>query len=167
DVNISGSRATIGFGSLEKRVSERNRADDTFFDISSSMELGRFFPQKTGIKIPMYVSYSSQMSTPQYNPLTPDIELKNALEGVSKAKKDSILNYAQDYTTRSSVNFTNVRKERVNTDRPSKLWDVENLSASYSQTKLAHRDFINERSRQETYRASLAYNFSGEPRNYQ
>ena len=167
DVNISGSKATVGFGSLEKRVSERNRADNTFFDVSSSMELGRFFPQKTGIKIPMYVSYSSQVSTPQYNPLTPDIELKNALDGASKKQKDSILNYAQDLTTRSSLNFTNVRKERVNTEKPAKLWDVENLSASYAQTKLAHRDFINENTIQETYRASLAYNYSGEPRNYQ
>ena len=155
DVNVSGSKSTIGFGSLEKRVSERNRADNVFFDISSSMELGKFFPQKTGIKIPMFVSYSSQVSTPQYDPKTPDIELKNALDNASKSEKKAILEYAQDYTTRNSINFTNVRKERTNPDKKPQVWDIENFNVSYAYTKFAHRDFINENNIQQTYRGSL------------
>ncbi len=167
DVNVSGSKSTIGFGSLEKKVSERNRADNTFFDVSSSFELGKFLPQKSGIKIPMYVSYSTQVLTPQFDPRTPDVELKQALDGANKAQRDSILNFAQDYTTRSSINFTNVRKERATTDTKFRLWDIENFNVSYAQTKFAHRDFINENSLQNTYRASLAYNYTGTPKNYQ
>ncbi|WEK19737.1 MAG: cell surface protein SprA [Candidatus Pedobacter colombiensis] len=162
DVNISGSKSTIGFGSLEKRVSERNRADNVFFDVSSSMELGKFFPQKTGIKIPMFVSYSSQVSTPQYDPKTPDIELSNALDNASKSEKKAILEYAQDYTTRNSINFTNVRKERTNPDKKPQVWDIENFNVSYAYTKFAHRDFINEKNIQQTYRGSLGYNYSGQ-----
>ncbi|MES2416603.1 MAG: cell surface protein SprA [Bacteroidota bacterium] len=167
DLNVSGSKSTIGFGSLEKKVSERNRADQTFFDISSSLELGKFLPQKSGIKIPMYISYSTQVITPQYDPRTPDIELKNALDGANKAQRDSILNFAQDYTTRSSINFTNVRKERSATDTKYRLWDIENFNVSYAQTKFSHRDFINENSLQHTYRASLGYSYNGTPKNYQ
>ncbi len=167
DVNISGSKSTVGFGSLEKRVSERNRADNTYFDISSSIELGKFFPQKSGIVIPMYVSYSKQVSTPQFDPRTPDVELKNALEVSNKAQRDSILNFAQDYTTRSSINFTNVRVDRLNTERKSRLWDIQNFNVSYAQTKYAHRDFINKSNVQETYRASLAYNYNEIAKNYQ
>lgn len=167
DVNISGSKSTIGFGSLEKKVSERNRSDNTFFDISSSIELGKLLPQKTGVKIPMYVSYSKQVMTPQFDPRTPDIELKNSLQNASKAQRDSILNFAQDYTTRSSINFTNVRKERTNTEKPVRLWDIENFSVSYAQTKFAHRDFVNESSIQHTYRASLGYNYTGTSKSYQ
>lgn len=166
DVNISGSKSTIGFGSLEKKVSERNRSDNTFFDVSSSIELGKFFPQKSGIKIPMYVSYSKQVMTPQFDPRTPDIELKNALNGATKTQKDSILNFAQDFTTRNSINFTNVRKERAADDTKVRLWDIENFNVSYAQTKLAHRDFINEKSVQNTYRASLGYNYEGTPKSY-
>jgi cell surface protein SprA len=166
DVNISGSKSTIGFGSLEKKVSERNRSDNTFFDVSSSLELGKFLPQKTGVKIPMYVSFSKQVLTPQYDPRTPDIELKNALNAATKAERDSILNFAQDYTTRSSLNFTNVRKERAPTDTKTHLWDIENFNISYAQTKFSHRDFINETSLQHTYKASLAYNYEGSPKNY-
>ena len=166
DLNISGSKSTIGFGSLEKKVSERNRSDNTFFDVSSSLELGKFLPQKSGIKIPMYISYSKQVLTPQYDPRTPDIELKNALNGASKVQRDSILNFAQDYTTRSSINFTNVRKERTNTEKKVRLWDIENFNVSYSQSKFSHRDFINETSIQNTYRASLGYNYASTPKSY-
>ncbi|MEJ5993471.1 cell surface protein SprA [Pedobacter sp. Du54] len=167
DVNVSGSKSTIGFGSLEKKVSERNRADNLFFDVSSSFELGKFLPQKSGIKIPMYVSYSTQVFTPQYDPRTPDVELKQALDQSTKAQRDSILNFAQDYTTRSSINFTNVRKERATTDTKFNLWDIENFNFSYAQTKYAHRDFVNENSLQSTYRGSLGYTYSGTPKNYQ
>ena len=167
DVNISGSKSTIGFGSLEKKVSERNRSDNEFFDVSSSIELGKFLPQKSGIKIPMFVSYSKQVLTPQFDPRTPDIELKNTLAGASRAQKDSILNFAQDYTTRSSLTFTNVRKERMNSEEKVRLWDIENFNVSYAQTKFSHRDFINETSLQRSYRASLGYNYAGTPKNYQ
>ncbi len=167
DLNISGSKSTIGFGSLEKKVSERNRSDNEFFDVSSSMELGKFLPQRSGIKIPMYVSYSKQTLTPQFDPRIPDIELKNALEGASKAQRDSILNFAQDYTTRSSLNFTGVHKERINKEAKQQLWDIENFSVDYAQTRFSHRDFINQNSTQRTYKASLAYLYSGSPKSYQ
>jgi cell surface protein SprA len=166
DLNVSGSKSTIGFGSLEKKVSERNRSDNTFVDISSSLELGKLLPQKSGIKIPMYVSYSKQVLTPQYDPRTPDIELKNALKAANKAQRDSILNFAQDYTTRNSLNFTNVRKERAPNDTKIHLWDIENFNVSYAQTKFAHRDFVNENSLQHTYRASLGYNYDKTPKSY-
>lgn len=165
DLNISGSKATIGFGSIEKRVSERSKADNLAFDISSSMELGKFLPKKSGIKIPFFISYSNQSSTPQYDPRTQDIELKTALKEVPKAVKDSILNYAQDYTVRSSINFINVHKERP-ADKKINLWDVENLSVSYSSTNYSHRDYIIENNLQRTFRASLAYNFSKEAKSY-
>ncbi|WP_276090908.1 cell surface protein SprA [Pedobacter sp. JY14-1] len=167
DVNVSGSKSTVGFGSLESRVSERNRADNVFFDISSSMELGMLLPKRSGVKIPMFVSYSNQVSTPQYDPRTPDIELKTALEGATQAQKKEILDYAQDYTRRNSISFTNVRKERTDPDKRPKLWDVENLNASYAYTKFYHRDFINQNNVQETYRASLAYNYAGQSKSYQ
>lgn len=167
DVNVSGTKSTIGFGSIDSKVSERNRADNVAFDISSNMELGKFLPQKSGVKIPMFVSYSKQVATPQFDPRTPDIELSKALDNSTKAQRDSILNFAQDYTTRSSIAFTNVRKDRVKEDAKVRLWDIENFNVSYAQSKLSHRDFINEVTIQNTYKASLAYNYSYNSKNYQ
>lgn len=167
DVNISGTKSTVGFGSIDSKVSQRSRSDNMAFDISSNMELGKFLPQKSGVKIPMFVSYSKQVATPQFDPRTPDIELSKALDNANKAQKDSILNFAQDYTTRSSLAFTNVRKERVKEDAKVRLWDIENFNISYAQTKMSHRDFINESTIQNTYKASLAYNYSYNSKSYQ
>ena len=166
DVNVSGAKSTIGFGSIDSKVSERSRSENTAFDISSNMELGKFLPKKSGVKIPMFISYSKQVATPQFDPRTPDIELSKALEVSNKAQRDSILNFAQDYTTRSSLAFTNVRKDRVNQEAKVRLWDIENFNISYAQSKLSHRDFINEATIQNTYKASLAYNYSYTSKSY-
>ncbi len=166
DVAVSGSKSTIGFGSIDKRVSERNRSDDRYFDLSSAMEFGKFFPQRTGISIPVYINFSSQLSMPQYDPRTPDIELKNVLKTISGAAADSIRQNVMDYTSRRSINFTNVRKVNLNPDARKHLWDVENLSATYSYNEYYHHDFINSLNSQKTYRAELDYLYANQPRNY-
>lgn len=163
DVTVSGTKTTIGFGAIDSKVSERNREESRFLDVSSSLELGKFFRQKSGIKIPVYMSYSNEISTPQYDPMIPDVELKNSLSGKSKTEQKEILNYAQDYTTRNSLSFTNVRKERTNAEQKVRLWDIENWNASYAYTRYAHRDFVNERAIQRSYRGALAYNYSAQP----
>jgi cell surface protein SprA len=160
DVTVSANKSTIGFGSLDKRVSELNRSDDRFFDVSSSFELGKFFPQKSGLKIPMYVNYSSQLSTPQYDPKNLDIKLKNVLDQVSNSVRDSILNYAQDFTQRRSINFTNVRKIKTDPNVKNHLWDIENWSLTYAYTEYGHHDFINQNAIQKTYRGALGYNYN-------
>jgi len=160
DVSVSGSRSTNGFGSLDRKVSERNRNDQSILDVSSSIEAGKLFPKSSGIKIPMFVNFSQQVSTPMFDPRSPDIELKNALDNSPKSVQRDILNVVQDYTTRKSINFTNVHKVKTNTESKPKLWDIENWSASYAFTEYNHRDFINQQSIQKTYRAGLAYNYS-------
>ncbi|WP_026897780.1 T9SS outer membrane translocon Sov/SprA [Daejeonella oryzae] len=164
DITVSGSKSTIGFGSIDRRVSERNRADDVLFDVSTSMELGKFFPERTGLKVPMFVNFSSQIGTPQYDPRTPDLELKAALKSATKPVRDSIRFNTEDYTSRKSLNFTNVRKIRTNPQSRIHLWDIENWSATYAFNEYNHRDFINEKALQKTYRAGLAYNYSNQPK---
>ncbi|WP_461789390.1 T9SS outer membrane translocon Sov/SprA [Pedobacter sp.] len=166
DVNVSGAKSTVGFGSIDSKVNERSRSENTAFDISSNVELGKFLPKQSGVVIPMFLGYSKQVATPQFDPRTPDIELSKALDVSNKAQRDSILNFAQDYTTRSSLAFTNVRKNRVSQDAKVRLWDIENFNISYAQSKLSHRDFINEATIQNTYKASLAYNYAYNSKSY-
>ena len=68
-VTLAGSMSTIGFGSIEKKVNERQKSNNYQYDISSNLELGKFFSEKHGVKIPMYIGFSEQVSNPQYNPL--------------------------------------------------------------------------------------------------
>ncbi|MXV51753.1 cell surface protein SprA [Pedobacter sp. HMF7647] len=166
DVTVSGSLNTIGFGSIDKRVSERYRSDDHFFDVSSGLELGKFFPNRAGIKIPVFINLSSQIGTPQYDPRTPDIELKQSLRSLSGSQADSVRFITQDFTSRRSFNFTNVRKIKTDPNAKNHIWDIENWSATYAFNQYRHHDYINELGLQKTYMAALAYNFTTTPKVY-
>ena len=50
NVTASGSISTIGFGSIEKKVNERQKFNLFQYDVSSSFDLGKFFPEKYGVK---------------------------------------------------------------------------------------------------------------------
>ncbi|MEO7215843.1 cell surface protein SprA [Mucilaginibacter sp.] len=167
NITLSGSKSTVGFGSLDSRVSDRSRSDNQIYDISGSVELGKFFPAKSGIKIPAYINVSNQVATPQYDPQSPDVELKKTLAAAPTSQaRDSIRNVSVDYTMRKSINFTNVHKERTNPSSAVHVWDIENFNATYAYTEYTHHDFIIESDLARTYRVSLAYNYSNQPKYY-
>ncbi len=167
DVTVSGSKSTIGFGTIDSRVSERSRMDNQIIDVAANVELGKFFPDKAGIHIPAYVNVSSQKGTPQYDPALGDVELKDRLAAAkSEQQRDSIMNVSVDYTSRKSINFTNVHKVKTDPSATNHLWDVENWSFSYAYTEFQHHDYVTELDLQKTYRLGLAYNYSNQPKYY-
>jgi cell surface protein SprA len=167
NITVSGSKSTVGFGSLDSRVSDRSRSDNQLYDISGSVELGKFFPAKSGIKIPAYINVSNAVATPQYDPQSPDVELKKTLAAApSSQARDSIRNVSIDYTMRKSINFTNVHKERTDANAPVHVYDIENFNATYAYTEYTHHDFIVQSDLARTYRVSLAYNYSNQPKYY-
>lgn len=163
-LTIAGNKSTAGFGALNNRLGERNRSNDEGFNISSNLELGKFFPTRSGIKLPMYVSYSSKINTPQFDPRMPDIELNNSLETASQAQREAILFRVQDYTTNKSFNFTNIRKIKVGPSSKKHFWDIENFSTSYAYTEYDHHDLLIEKDLRKTYRFDLNYNYANPPK---
>ncbi len=164
-MTLAGFHSTAGWGSIEKRVSERDKFDKSSYDFSTSLELGKFLPEKTGIKIPMFFGYSETVITPQYNPLDPDVLLTQALNAAPDATaQDVIKKNAQDYTERKSINFTNVKKSKVGANRKSHVYDVENLNFSYAYTEQYQRNQDVSRSFAKTHQASLGYNFNASPK---
>lgn len=160
NVSFSGTKSTIGFGSISQALNERKRSDDTFFDLSTNAELGKFFHPRHGISIPFYFNYSRQVGTPEYDPYNPDIQLNSALATLSNNKKDSLLRLVQDLTTRKAFSFMNVRKLKTNNETTLRPWHIENFSASYAYSAYHHYDYNVANSLQKTYRAALDYNFS-------
>lgn len=167
DITLAGSKTTIGFGSIEQRVSERSRSDNQTFDVAGSMELGKLFPAKTGMHIPMYVNLSQQLAMPQYNPAQPDVELKESLRNApTDEKRDEIKRTAQDYTMRKSINFTNIHKAKTNPSAPARVWDVENLTGTYAYSEYEHHDYVTENDQQKIYKVALAYNYLNQAKYY-
>lgn len=160
-VAVSGRKSTVGFGSLDQRIGALDRSEDLYFDIVTNAEFGKFFRSDVGIRIPFYYSYTNQRHTPEYNPLMPDMEMNSALANLSRNQQDSLLRVTQDYTTRRSYSFNNVRKIRTNMEKAVRPWDVENWSATYSFSEHYHRDHLTEVALQQHYRAALDYSFAG------
>ena len=170
NMTLSGSMSTVGFGSIEKKVNERQKYNAYQYDFSSTFNLGKFIPEHYGFKIPMYIGSSESIQNPQYNPLDPDILLTTSLKTLdTDAEKDSLKNIAQDYVSRKSINFTNVRKTRVQKkgepQKKQKIYDLENFTISYSKNETFIRNINTEYNRTVNYRGALTYNFNTKPKN--
>lgn len=68
-ISFAGSRMTPGFGSIEQHAAEIEREDFRSIDFSTSVEFGKFFPERWRLRIPMYYAYSRQSTLPEYDPL--------------------------------------------------------------------------------------------------
>ncbi|MBE9663466.1 cell surface protein SprA [Mucilaginibacter myungsuensis] len=165
DVTLAGRMSTIGFGSIDQRMFERSRSEDKAYDFSTTLQLGKFFPDRTNIRIPMYINLSNQTRMPRFDPAMPDVELKHTLAAARNSQqRDSITRAAQDYTMRRSFNFTDIGKVRSpNNTKPIRPWDVENFKATYAFTNFEHRDFNVVSELQSTYRVDLRYDYGGTP----
>jgi cell surface protein SprA len=159
NVNVSGSYSTPGWGSIEKKVSERQRETHKAFDFSTNMELGQFFGSKIRLQVPFMYSYSVTAVDPQFDMLAPDIRLSDYDDFATRQERARL---SRDVTIRRSYNFTNVRRERP-TGKEVHFWDVENWSATYSYNELYMRDINTDHDLTKTYRGSLNYSFSGKP----
>lgn len=162
-VTVAGSTIKPGFGSIEKKVNERSTDDFYQYDVSSTIELGRFFPEKSGVKIPLYVGYSESFANPEYNPLDPDVPLKSALDNARNSReRDSIKHIAQDYNRRKSINLTNVKINKM--EGTPRVWDISNFSVSYSYSEQFSRNIKTERRIQRDVRGALTYNYNARPK---
>ena len=131
-VNISGKIVTEGFGGLEDGVSERATDDYKTWSITTSLDLGKFFPDKAKVTIPLYYSVTKEKSTPKYNPLDTDIELDEALDNcATEAEKDSLKSIAITRTTSTNFSLSGVRVG-ITTKRHPMPWDPGNWTFSYS-----------------------------------
>ncbi len=166
NVSLTGLRKTIGFGGVESKVSERSRDDLFQYDLASSFEFGRFFPERFGLRIPLYFGYGESFSRPEYNPIDQDILLETTLSQVDdQVTRDSINRVTETYILRRSINITNMQKMRMRQRKPQP-WDIENwnVTASYSENYM--RNPFTAYSSIKNYRGSLGYTFAGQPKNY-
>ena len=128
--------------------------------------MGKFFKQESGVNIPVFASYSKAIVNPEYNPLDPDIPLKEAIdEAETKAEKDSIIRNARDMVERKSFAVTNMRMQKAGAKKH--FYSLSNWSASFSMNEMASQnpnlDFYNT----SKVRGNISYNFNTRPKNVQ
>jgi cell surface protein SprA len=77
-VSLAATYSKPFFGSIEKKVSERSRETNFQWDAASTFQLGKFFPVKWKVNLPVYYAHTDKLIiTPQYSPYDPDIKIDN------------------------------------------------------------------------------------------
>lgn len=167
-LTLAGNYSTPGWGSIEKKVGERQKETKYQYDISSQIALHKFIPSNWGINLPMYVGYSKAIIRPQYNPLDPDIYLKDAIDIMpNDSLKKDLKERTIDETNRSSINFTNVKKERPKNSKRNNFFDIENFAFNYSFSKFHNHSATIEYNNMKDYRAGVVYGYSLPVKNIQ
>src|SRR5690606_8052546 len=149
--------STIGFGNIDSRPAERTQSTQSAFNVNASVNVDKFLPEKTGIKIPVNYSYSQTIEDPKYNPLDNDVEFSKA------ANKEQLKDVARTYTQQRSLGVVNMRKERVNAQRKPRPYDVENLSLTMVYNDDYFRDIYTKNNYRQYLRANLDYNYNFKP----
>jgi cell surface protein SprA len=158
DISMSGRASSQGFGSIDQTVNERSKEDVKQYDIITNINLGQLLPKKSGIKIPFNISISEEFKDPKWDPQYQDILFNN---------NNSNADDARDYTKRRSLNLINVRKDRVDTEKKQRIYDIENVSVSYAYNDTYHRDYNVEKFKDQNVRASATYNYSFKPKSFE
>jgi len=67
NLSAAGSYTSVGWGSIDQKLMERSLDETLQYDVSTNLELGKFFPEEWGVKLPFYALYSNEVSTPKYD----------------------------------------------------------------------------------------------------
>ena len=159
-VNATGRYVSEGFGGLEDGVASRSTDNYGTYSVTTSLEMGKFFPDKAKVSIPVYYSVTKEKTSPKYNPMDTDMELKDALDAAgSKAERDSIENIAVTKVTQTNFSVSNARVG-IATKRHPMPYDPANFSFTYSH---AHQHTTGEttvREQRDNWRGVLDYSWT-------
>jgi len=109
-VNVSGHAETAGFGGLEQSVSQRRDDDFYQYALTTNFNLGRFFPEKLKVSMPLYYSVSQEKTSPLYSPFDTDLYLGDMMETLADHhERDSLLRIANEVVTSRNLSLSNVK----------------------------------------------------------
>ena len=162
-INLSGSMHTEGYGSIDQKLNQRFRDNFYQYSASTNINVGKLMPRNWGVQLPIFVGYSENISNPQYDPYDLDVKYKDKLNSAEDPKaRDSIRKAAQDYTSVTSINATNIRvlgnpEKQKATVMP---WSVKNFDLSYAYNMQYKRNPIVESDELTNQKLGLGYTYT-------
>jgi cell surface protein SprA len=151
----------FGFGNVQSKIGERTQETTFEYDISGNVNLDKFLPSKSGIKIPVFASYENKTITPEYDPLDSDIPLESRLEAFDNSDdRQAYQNAVIDQTQQKSLNLTNVRKDFTNPDKTKRFYNIENLAVSFAYSDRTRSSYNIASYQNKNYSGSVAYTYS-------
>ncbi len=159
-VDVNASHSTDGFGGLEEGVNARKKETNTDVTVTTSLELGKFFPDKAKVSAPLYYSVTKSERRPKYNPLDTDMQLDAALDGAANEhERDSIESIAITKRTTTNFSLSNVRVGIQNKRHPMP-YDPANFSFSYSHSHSRTTGETTVYENEDNWRGAMNYNWT-------
>lgn len=163
-LNVAGRLETAGYGSIESNVLDRNMENAYQVSVSAALEAGRLFPEKAKLQIPLYVSYSNETQSPDYDPLDTDVKLSESLENYeTKAEKDSIRNMANTVHESTSFSVSNMKID-IHSKKRNMFYDPANFSISASYNEQVQHSPEIENDITKDYKGSFNYSYNFNPK---
>ena len=160
NVSAAVNYSSINYGGIDQKVLQRQREEVIQLDVSTSLELSKLLPEKSGVRLPFYTSYSKTIRNPEFDPYDLDIKLKDKIRNESDPiKRDEIRTLAQDVTEARAFNFTNVRIDRRGKKKPMP-WSLGNFSFTYAQNKAVRRTPFIANDELNQYKGAIDYQYA-------
>ncbi len=167
-VNANALRTTDGFGALDSRLGERDYAERMDYDLSTTINLHKFVPDRHGFNFPLLLSARQSTSTPRYLPNEGDVRLndfKSAITNdptLSTDEKRSTIDQkileSQTYSEAYSFNLSSISKQY--SKHPIAQLLLDNTRLSYVYNTGNNRDPQNSYVSNWNYTTGIDYNLS-------
>ena len=158
-VNVTGHVETAGYGGLEEGVQSR-RDDDLYeWSLTTNFDLGRFFPDKWKMALPLYYSYSWQKISPKYNPFDTDMLLKDALaDCADDHERDSLSSITESVVKNKNFSLSNWKSNWGH--KVPLPFDPNNFALSYSYSQRYKEGQTTVYENEESWKGNLQYTYS-------
>ena len=162
-LSVAGTYKTPFWGGVEQKINERSKETNLNWDVSSTTNAGKFFPNKWKVTLPIFYNYGQTVVTPLFNPIDPDVKMTDfdKSEYISDAQKKDIKDQVLDFSERKGFNLTNVRIDGFKRKGAKPMpWDVSNFAVTYAYTELFKRSINVAYNINRQYRGNIQYAFS-------
>jgi cell surface protein SprA len=166
-LKVTGAMHTHGFGQIEQKIDQRFKDDLYQYTVSGTVELGKFFPEKVGLRLPFKGDISQSFSLPEFDPYqrdirsTAEIDQINTLKGAQAGS--SYRQQIQTINTTKGYNFTGVRiAPKFNFKKPQ-IYDPANLTLSYAYVEKVISDPYILSNSKKNYTGTISWAFSPQP----
>ena len=159
-VNATGHVETAGFGGIEQTVAERKDEDTYNYAVTTQFDLGKVFPEKARVNLPVYYSYSHETVKPKYNPLDTDMRLSDALDALqTKAERDSLRSLTTTQETQRNLSFSGAKVNIVSRKHPMP-YDPGNFTFNYSRQSRSREGVTTVYEHDRSWRGGMNYSWS-------
>ena len=163
ETSLSTRYSTTGFGEVQDRIEQRSLESRYGYDVSSTLHLDKLVPPEVGLRVPLFLSYQADESTPEYDPLNSDVPMDVTLLSLDGEERSRYEELAKTFSQRRSIALTNVGKEWTNQEKPKRFYHIENFSASYAYNDRLNKSINIDHEMFYSHTGNLSYNFSRTP----